>query len=73
MRRLVLGIAIALAACGDDGHGSLPDGPGDGSNAARAGLDPSPPDVTLQWMVVGLSTLVVAGSIRSRRRDKTPL
>ncbi len=71
MKRAVL-IAFFLAACGDVGTtpDGGPDGPaGSGSNAALAGLDPSPPDVALEWIVVALSTVVVAGSLRSRRRD----
>ena len=29
----------------------------------------NPPDVTLEWMVLGLSAILVGGSVRSRRRD----
>ena len=66
-------IAVLLAACGGAGGESPPDadvppdGPdGSGSNVVFEGEDPSPPDVTLQWIVVGLSVLIV-GRARVRR------
>ena len=74
MKRAALVTAFLLAACADDGSLGLPDaGPdqletGSGSGAAMAGVDPSPPDVTLEWMVIALSVIVVGGSVRSRRR-----
>jgi hypothetical protein len=65
-------IALMLAACGEGGESPPdadvpPDGPdGSGSNVVFEGEDPSPPDVTLQWIVVGLSVLIV-GRARVRR------
>ncbi|HEU0030570.1 MAG TPA: hypothetical protein VFQ53_08055 [Kofleriaceae bacterium] len=73
MKRAAVLMLIVLGACLDGGGTSPPDSPdgpnGSGSSAAIAGYDPSPPDVTLQWLVVGLSTIVIAGSLRARRRD----
>jgi hypothetical protein len=77
MRRAAVVIAFTLAAC-IGGEGSSPDAPNDtpsgsGSNAAMGdGFDPSPPDVTLEWIVVVSSTIVVGGSIRARRRRAKP-
>lgn len=72
--RAALFTAIALVAC--DGGSSGPDasvvdepGSGSGSGTAFDGADPNPPDGTLEWIVVGLSVVVVGGSVRSRRRD----
>lgn len=70
MMRAALVIALFLVACGDNGGTSLPDAPGVGSSAAFEGADPSPPDVALSWIVIGLSTIVVAGSARSRYRTR---
>ena len=74
MLRAALLSTVLLAACVDP-DGMSPDAlPGDGeelgtSGSALFGIDPSPPDVTLEWMVLGLSAILVAGSVRSRRRD----
>ena len=62
---------ILLAACVDPDGGMSPDAlpmDMDMSGAALFGTDPSPPDVTLEWMVLGLSAILVGGSVRSRRR-----
>ena len=73
MKRAALLTAVLLAACGDDGSFGSPDagndqqGFGSGSGA-MAGVDPSPPDVALEWMVIALSVIVIGGSVRSRRR-----
>jgi hypothetical protein len=74
MQRAALVTALFLAACTDGGSSVGPDALGDvdntgsGSNAAMFGFDPSPPDVTLEWMVIGLSVIVIGSSVRSRRR-----
>lgn len=39
------------------------------SGAALDGAEPSPPDVTLEVLVMGLIFVGVGGSVRSRRRE----
>lgn len=68
MLRAAFAIAI-LAGCVE--HGSTPpDDGGSGSEGAAVVVgDVSPPDITLELVVVGLSTVVVVGPLRPRRRD----
>ena len=78
MLRASLLSVIFLAACVDsDGMSPdvLPDDqdPMGMSGSALFGTDSSPPDVTLEWMVLGLSAILVGGSVRSRRRDGNKL
>lgn len=73
MQRAALVITLMLVACGeDDGTGMLPDAAPDAATGSGSGVamasDPNPPDVTLEWIVIGLSVVVVGGSVRSRRR-----
>jgi hypothetical protein len=71
---LLLGGSLLNEGGGEGGP--LPDAPdepdpdGSGSNVVFEGEDPSPPDLTLQWIVVGLSTVIVLAPVRSRRRSK---
>lgn len=40
------------------------------SGAALDGAEPSPPDVALEYLVIGLIFVGVGGSVRSRRRPE---
>lgn len=75
LRRALL-ISFFVAACDGDGSSVVDSGVDapeidtNGSAMNFDGFDPTPADGTLDWLVVGLSLVVVGGSVRSRLRDK---
>jgi len=72
MRRSLLLLAILAGCSGTPGHSpdAMPDTPGSGSSAAFDGLEPSPPDVNLELIVVALSVVVAAGPVRASRKRR---
>lgn len=71
------GLLLTILFAGCLGGGMSPPDSGvdapDGSGSAfdsLTGPEISPPDVTLQWIVVGLSAAVIIGSAARRRNAK---